>query len=34
LGAWDPDAGWGRTTVMQVKGNIVIPVELQSLSVE
>ncbi len=34
LGAWDPDAGWGRTTVMQVSGNIVIPVELQSLSVE
>jgi hypothetical protein len=33
-GAWDPDDGWGRTTVMQVKGNIVIPVELQSLSVE
>lgn len=33
-GAWDPDSGWGRTTVLQVKANYTIPVELQSISVE
>jgi hypothetical protein len=33
-GAWDPDSGYGRVTVMQVKGNINVPVELQGLSAE
>jgi len=33
-GAWDPDSDYTRVTVMQVKGNIAVPVELQNLSVE
>ena len=32
-GVWDPDGPWGRTTVMQVAGNMV-PVELQTFTVE
>ena len=34
LGAWDPDNNYGRTTVMQVLGSFVVPVELQNLTGE
>lgn len=33
FGAWDPDAGWGRTAVLQFKGNYdVVPTQSQSLT--
>ena len=33
-GAWDSDTTWDRTTILQVTGTILIPVELMSVTVE